>query len=123
MLTVILAEDEFVVLEQLSSALEDRGYRVLKAGDGADALRLLSSQVCDVVVCDEMMQVMSGAQLVAAMRAEPRLSTIPVIMMVDVFNRPTIPLEPGVAVIAKPVMLPQLFALVEEVARATPGPA
>jgi CheY-like chemotaxis protein len=122
MLTVILAEDEFVVLEHLSSALEDRGYRVLKAGDGADALRLLSSQVCDVVVCDEMMQVMSGAQLVAAMHAEPRLSTIPVIMMVDLFNRPTIPLDPDVAIIAKPVMLPQLFALVEEVAGAKPGP-
>ena len=121
MLTILVADDEFAVLEVLSMALESEGHRVLKAGDGADALRILVSQPCDVLVCDEVMPVMSGAQLAYAMRADPRLATIPVIMMVDVFGRPTAPLDPDIQVVPKPVMLPQLFALVEQIALAKRG--
>lgn len=121
MLTVLVADDEFAVLEVLSMALESEGHRVLKAGDGADALRILISQPCDVVVCDEVMPVMTGAQLAYAMRADPRLKVVPVIMMVDVFGRPTAPLDPDIQVLPKPVMLPQLFALVAQVADAKRG--
>lgn len=117
MLTVLVADDEFAVLEVLSMALEGEGHRVLKAGDGADALRILVSQPCDVVVCDEVMPVMSGPQLVYALRADPRLAEVPVIMMVDVFGRPSASLDPDVVVVPKPVMLPQLFALVEQAAQ------
>ena len=87
MLTVLVADDEFAVLEVLSMALEGEGHRVLKAGDGADALRILSTQPCDVVVCDEKMPVMSGRQLIDAMHAEPRLARFPVIMMAESWGR------------------------------------
>jgi CheY-like chemotaxis protein len=116
MLTVLVADDEFAVLEVLSMALEAEGHRVLKAGDGADALRILSSQPCDVVVCDEVMPVMSGNQLVMAVRADPRLCATPIIMMIDVFGRSSTQSDPDVHVITKPVMLPQLFAFVIEAA-------
>jgi two-component system sensor histidine kinase/response regulator len=123
MLTVLIADDEFAVLEVLSMALEGEGYRVLKAGDGADALRILVGQPCDVVVCDEVMPVMSGSQLIYAMLAEPRLAEIPVILMVDVFRRSQTLPDPGVQLLSKPVMLPQLFALVEEAGKRRPrGP-
>ena len=114
MLTVLVADDEFAVLEVLSMALEGEGHRVLKAGDGADALRILVSQQCDVLVCDEVMPVMGGAQLINAVRADPRLAGIPVILMVDVFARPQGAVVPDVMIVPKPVMLPQLFALVAE---------
>jgi CheY-like chemotaxis protein len=112
MLTVLVADDEFAVLEVLTMALEGEGHRVLKAGDGADALRILVSQPCDVVVCDEVMPVMNGPQLVYALRADPRLVDLPVIMMVDAFGRPTGPLDPEISILAKPVMLPVLFDMV-----------
>jgi CheY-like chemotaxis protein len=118
MLTVLVADDEFAVLEVLSMALEGEGHRVLKAGDGADALRILISQPCDVLVCDEVMPVMSGAQLVDAMRADPRLAEVPVIMTIDTYGRPKAPLDPDIRVLAKPILLPQLFALIEEVGMA-----
>ena len=121
MLTVLVADDEFAVLEVLCMALEGEGHRVLKAGDGADALRILVSQPCDVVVCDEVMPVMSGSQLVGAMRADPRLATIPVIMMVDAFGRAKVPLDPDVHVVPKPIMLPQLFGLVDQLGTARGG--
>lgn len=112
MLTVLVADDEFAVLEVLSMALEGEGHRVLKAGDGADALRILVSQPCDVVVCDEKMPVMNGPQLVEAMRAEPRLADIPVILMAESWAR-ALPAIDGAVVLAKPVRLADLFAHVE----------
>jgi CheY-like chemotaxis protein len=121
MLTVLVADDEFAVLEVLSMALEGEGHRVLKAGDGADAFRILVSQPCDVLVCDESMPVMNGPQLIDAMHADPRLAAIPVILMVDTFGRQTHVDHDGVTVIPKPVLLPQLFGLVEQLGEAKGG--
>jgi len=112
MLTVLVADDEFAVLEVLSMALEGEGHRVLKAGDGADALRILSSQRCDVIVCDETMPVMNGHQLIAAMRADPKLKALPVILMADTWGRP-LPAVEDVVVLGKPILLSELFGHVE----------
>lgn len=112
MLTVLVADDEFAVLEVLSMALEGEGHRVLKAGDGADALRILSSQPCDVIVCDENMPVMNGHQLIAAARAEPKLSDIPIILMADTWGRP-LPTVENAVVLGKPILLAELFRHVE----------
>ena len=83
MLTVLVADDEFAVLQVLSLALDAEGHRILKAGDGADALRLLASQPMDVVVSDDMMPLLTGRQLLDAMRAEPRLAAIPMVLLID----------------------------------------
>jgi len=117
MLTVLVADDEFAVLEVLCMALEGEGHRVLKAGDGADALRVLRSQPLDVVICDDLMPMMTGSQLIAAMRADAQLAAVPVILMVDTFGRPVPPAPADhVRVLAKPVTLARVFALVEELA-------
>ncbi len=85
-MNVLVADDDFANLETLSSALVSAGHRVLRAGDGGDALRILTKQLCDVVVCDDDMPVLDGPQLVGAMQATARLAGIPVIVMVDAFN-------------------------------------
>jgi CheY-like chemotaxis protein len=112
MLTVLVADDEFAVLELVAMALEAEGHRVLRAGDGADALRILYAQPCDIVVTDEVMPVMSGRSLVAAMRAAPRLADIPAILLVETYGRPAPEVE-GATVLAKPVKLAELAQVVE----------
>lgn len=119
MLTVLVADDEFAVLEVLSMALEGEGHRVLKAGDGADALRILTSQPCDVIVCDENMPVMNGHQLIAVVRAEPKLQHIPVILMADTWGRPLPTVEDAV-VLGKPILLAELFGHVERLGSSKP---
>jgi CheY-like chemotaxis protein len=116
MLTVLVADDEFAVLEVLTMAVESEGYRVLKAGDGADALRVLHSQPCDLVLTDERMPLMDGVALVNAMQADPRLRVIPTIMMVESFGAPHAGV-PGAHVIAKPIRLTELFRLVESLTK------
>jgi CheY-like chemotaxis protein len=115
-LNVLVADDDFANLEALCTALLAAGHRVLKAGDGADAWRILSSHACDVVVCDEEMPFLTGPQLLDAIRANTRLSPIPVIVMIDVYTSRSPRIE-GATVIAKPVMIPQLLALVDQVRR------
>ena len=119
MLTVLVADDEFAVLEVVAMTLEAEGHRVLKAGDGADALRILFSQPCDLVVTDEVMPVMSGRGLIAAMRAEPRLADIPVILLVETYGRPA-PEVDGATVLDKPVKLAELAQVVERTGAAKP---
>jgi CheY-like chemotaxis protein len=116
-LKILVADDEFANLESLCSALEGAGHRVLKAGDGADALRIMTNQPCDIVVCDEDMPVIAGPQLVEAMKAITRLERIPVIMMAETFARGRAPFAAGATIVRKPVMLPQLLALIEQVHR------
>ena len=111
MLTVLVAEDEFAVLEVLSLALEAEGHRLLKAGDGADALRLLASQPVDVVVTDDMMPLLTGRQLLDAMRAEPRLAAIPMVLLIDAWA-PAPTSRDGLVVLRKPFRLPQVIEAV-----------
>jgi CheY-like chemotaxis protein len=121
MLTVLVADDEFAVLEVLSMALESEGHRVLQAGDGAEALRILASQPCDVIVCDENMPVMNGHQLIAAVRAEPALRDLPVIMMADTWGRP-LPVVEDAVVLGKPILLAELFGHVQRLGNARRKP-
>jgi CheY-like chemotaxis protein len=121
MLTVLVADDEFAVLEVLSMALEGEGHRVLKAGDGADALRILSSQPCDVIVTDENMPVMNGHQLIAAVRADPKLADLPIILMADTWGRP-LPVVENAIVLGKPILLAELFGHVERAGKARRKP-
>ena len=121
MLTVLVADDEFAVLEVLSMALESEGHRVLKAGDGADAFRILASQPCDVIVTDENMPMMNGHQLIAAVRAEPKLRDLPVIMMADTWGRP-LPVIEDAVVLGKPILLAELFGHVQRLGNARRKP-
>jgi CheY-like chemotaxis protein len=121
MLTVLVADDEFAVLEVLSMALEGEGHRVLKAGDGADALRILSTQPCDVVVCDEVMPVMNGRQLVDAMRGDEKLAEVPVILMAETWGRAPSAID-GAVVLGKPIRLADLFDHVDRLGKARRQP-
>ena len=63
--------------------LQSHGYDVCLAVDGEEALAMLqqSSRHVDVVVTDVEMPRMDGFALLAAMRADPHLSGIPVVLM------------------------------------------
>ena len=79
---VLLADDDFGALEALAVAIEGAGHRVLRAGDGVDALRIATRHPIDIVVCDDHMPGMSGAALIESLRAHARLSAIPPILLV-----------------------------------------
>lgn len=80
MSTILLADDEFAMLEVYSIILERLGHRVLRAGDGEQALELARSQRPDLVVTDWMMPRMNGIELRQALSRDEALQGVPVIL-------------------------------------------
>lgn len=81
--TILVVDDSITTRTLEKTILQAQGYRVLIAVDGLEALGLLraAEQEIDVVVADVEMPRMDGFGLLAAMRADPRLDSIPAILM------------------------------------------
>lgn len=72
--TILVVDDQPAFRSVLREQLEADGYRVREAGDGAEAIRILSRGEIDVAVVDIFMPEVDGIDLLRAMRKE-RLST------------------------------------------------
>jgi CheY-like chemotaxis protein len=78
--TILIVDDEFGILEVLESILSDAGFKVTTAVNGQDALAHLHDNVPDLVIVDYMMPLLNGAGVIEAMRANGKLSAVPVIL-------------------------------------------
>ncbi|HVA36290.1 MAG TPA: diguanylate cyclase [Candidatus Dormibacteraeota bacterium] len=110
---VIDDEDEMLQLERLT--LEALPSRVFAYRDAEEALGAMRSNPPDVIVTDVMLPGMSGTELIAALRAEPRTRHVPVVLVTargEVTER-VLGLELGAAdYIAKPFYPAELRARV-----------
>src|SRR5678816_584689 len=81
--TVLVVEDDVDIRQALLEILEDQGFTALGARDGADALDILSraTELPCVILLDLMMPVMDGATFRQAQRSDPRLASIPVVVL------------------------------------------
>jgi two-component system chemotaxis sensor kinase CheA len=81
--TILVVDDSITTRTLEKSILEAQGFRVLLSVDGVDALSLLRSgeAMVDLVVADVEMPRMDGFGLLQAMKNDPRLSAIPVVLM------------------------------------------
>jgi len=81
--TILVVDDSITTRTLEKSILEAQGYRVVLSVDGVDALSVLRTgeAVIDLVIADIEMPRMDGFALLQAMKADPRLAPIPVILM------------------------------------------
>jgi two-component system, chemotaxis family, sensor kinase CheA len=81
--TILVVDDSITTRTLEKSILEAQGYEVLLSVDGIDALNVLRSgeAVIDLVIADVEMPRMDGFGLLQAIKNDPRLSTLPVILM------------------------------------------
>ena len=80
-MTILIVEDDRVVVAMLDRTLRRAGYATLTAPDGETALALLEqgTQV-DAVILDRIMPGLDGLQVLQRMKAAPALRRIPVVM-------------------------------------------
>jgi two-component system KDP operon response regulator KdpE len=76
--TILVADDEASMRKYISSNLKVRGYDVIAAGDGIEALKLLAEHPIDLVLLDIGMPGPDGTQVLAALRRDTQ---VPVIMV------------------------------------------
>ena len=108
---VLVVEDEQDIRETLRDILEMEGYRVHCASNGKEALDALAEMPRPrLILLDLMMPVMSGYELLQALRANDDLSSIPVTVVSAVGEK----LTEGTSVLRKPVDLETLLHAVDE---------
>jgi two-component system chemotaxis sensor kinase CheA len=79
--TVMVVDDSIVTRSLEKSILENAGYKVRVAAEGAEAWNILQSEACDILVSDIVMPVMDGFELTKKVRADRRLKELPVILV------------------------------------------
>ncbi|MFP4345405.1 MAG: response regulator [Anaerolineales bacterium] len=80
MARILVVEDDAIMRPTLRDLLQLEGHTVLTATDGLEALAILGDTQIDLVITDFAMPQLDGLGLVSALRADPRLSSLPVIM-------------------------------------------
>ena len=79
--TVLIAEDHEDSRDALQTLLEAVGYRVVTAGNGAEAVERARAERPDVILMDMMMPEVDGFQATRTLRADERFRGVPIIAL------------------------------------------
>lgn len=69
-LIILVADDEVAITDLVADILRDEGHDVQCVHDGASALQAIEAQTPDLVIMDNTMPVMSGAEALRTVRAQ-----------------------------------------------------
>jgi CheY-like chemotaxis protein len=78
---VLVVDDDRVSTELSKHTLESKGYEVMIAQDGQEALELLSKKIPDVILLDVLMPRMDGYTFIMKKSNDPAIAKIPVIVL------------------------------------------
>lgn len=81
MAIILIVEDELLIAMAMEAVLEEAGYQVLLATNGAEALAALELVAVDLVITDYMMPGMDGAELLRLLRADVRFSAMKALLV------------------------------------------
>lgn len=122
--TILVVDDEPGIVAIARDYLDRAGFRVVTAGDGPAALRLVRTERPSLLVLDLMLPGMDGLDVARALRGDPATRALPIIMLtarVDEADR-LIGLELGADdYITKPFSPRELVARVRAVLRRAEG--
>ena len=110
---VLVAEDDRSVRMTIEFVLEDEGFEVHMAADGAEALQKAREILPDVILLDQIMPKMDGKEVLAALRADDSTRSIPVVVLTGMARGA--PSEwPGAHFVGKPFAPEELVDQIRE---------
>ena len=80
-LTVLVIDDDPVIVNLLRLNFEMEGFRVVTAKDGAEGLDQVHAEHPDVVICDIMMPKLDGFEVATALKGEQATKDLPLILL------------------------------------------
>jgi DNA-binding response OmpR family regulator len=108
---ILLVDDDYGVLESLAGVLEEEGFLVLPAADGAEAIAIAGAFPVDLVILDLNMPVKNGWDTFEQLSSEHPL--LPVIIATARPNQLFTALGAGVgALMEKPLDIPHLLTTI-----------
>ena len=116
--TVLIADDDLEILNLTRSLLRRRGFDVIEASDGDEAIRQVLENRPDLVILDVMMPGQSGWEVCRAIRETDSLKNTGVIMLTGVgqrMNEMTSPLYGADGHLDKPFEFDALDELITQV--------
>jgi CheY-like chemotaxis protein len=116
MATILVVEDNEDNWDMIARRLQRRGYRVIGATDGQEAVELAARERPDLILMDVSLPVMDGLEATRRLRARAQTQTIPIIALTA--HAMSSDRERALAAgcddyHAKPVELPRLLAQME----------
>ncbi len=85
--TILVVDDDLETRETLRELLETLGYRIVVAASAEAALALLDGTALDLILSDIHMEGMTGFELCARLKGEPRFQRTPVILLSAISDR------------------------------------
>jgi CheY-like chemotaxis protein len=112
---VLLADDDDVIARAVQTALRLDDIEVLHARDGQEAIHLAQAVDVGLVLLDVQMPVLDGFAVCRTLRADPRMATVPIVMLTAQSDREGVQAsfaEGATDYIVKPFAVSQLRARV-----------
>lgn len=78
---ILVVDDEIHIVHVVAIKLRNNGYEVLTAENGSEAFKVACEEKPDVIVTDFQMPVMTGLEMVEALRQNQETADVPVIML------------------------------------------
>ena len=78
---LLVVDDDELAAKAVVRVLEKRGFSVLVAHGGREAMKVLAANNVDVLVLDVMMPEMNGLEVCRELRQDSRFSDLPVILL------------------------------------------
>jgi CheY-like chemotaxis protein len=115
---ILVVEDDEDAREAMIALLQLKGYRAVPAGNGKEALDYLQrAPVPDLILLDLWMPVMDGWEFRHQQKLDPRLATVPVVVVTALSDRTDVDAD---EIIIKPVDVEHLLTTVSHYCRREP---
>ncbi|MDY7039339.1 MAG: response regulator [Chloroflexota bacterium] len=81
MFKVLIVDDDPLIMKLYTNTLEAQHYEIIQATNGEEALKKAFQESPDIILLDIMMPGMDGHEVCSRLRAAPRTSDLPIIML------------------------------------------
>jgi two-component system, chemotaxis family, chemotaxis protein CheY len=79
--TILIVEDSRLLLQMISTMIRSKGFEVIEAHDGSEALKIADGRRIDMVLTDLIMPGMDGFELTRKIRANETYKHVPILMI------------------------------------------
>ena len=118
-MTILVVDDDLIIVKFLTKALTRFGYTVVSAGGASEALSMLAQISVNLIISDVAMPGMNGIEFCKIIRQRPESEYIPIIFLTalnTVDDHATGLVAGADDYLTKPLRLKQLLAKIEEFA-------